>query len=228
MCYEPENTLAAFEKAIEQGTYRVEFDVRRTRDGHLVLMHDVTVDRTTDGTGEIAEMTLDEVRDLRAGGTRPVPTFREALACLKGRAKALPEIKQDGIAEQMVAEIQGAGMVADCTISSFTEDELIRCRALCPELAIAYFLTKPQAFSAAEVVERLGASLLIVWPVAIQPEYLTDAHAHGMHIRCGFNDRMTFDESYDLFKSFVGMGVDEVSCGRPDWIAQMIERYAER
>ena len=226
MVYEPENTLAAFEKAIEQGAYRIEFDVRRTRDGHLVLMHDATADRTTDGAGEIARMTLAEVRRLRAGGTRPVPTFAEALACLKGRAKALPEIKQAGIAAQLVGEIRAAGMVADCTISSFLEDELGRCRQLCPELPIAYFLTEPKPFSAAEIVERLGATLLIVWPQAIRSEYLADAHAHGMHIRCGFNDRMPFEEAEALFHRFADMGVDEVSCGRPDWIARMIARNA--
>ena len=68
MVYAPENTLAAFERAIEQGTYRVEFDLRRTRDGHLVVIHDATVERTTNGSGLVAEMDLAELQKLSSCG----------------------------------------------------------------------------------------------------------------------------------------------------------------
>src|SRR2546423_13072452 len=80
--FAPENTLAAFRKAIELGCDYVELDVRRTRDGALILMHDRTVDRTTNGTGQVSELTLSQIRSLDAGskagaqwkGER-VPTF---------------------------------------------------------------------------------------------------------------------------------------------------------
>ena len=85
----PENTMIAYQKAVELGVDQIELDVRMTADGALVLMHDATVDRTTDGTGKIAEMTLAEVKKLDAGvrkgeefvGTR-VPMFRELLTYL--------------------------------------------------------------------------------------------------------------------------------------------------
>ena len=64
MAYAPENTLAAFEAAIAQGAYRIEFDIRRTRDGELVVIHDATVDRTTDGSGAVADMTLAEAQPV--------------------------------------------------------------------------------------------------------------------------------------------------------------------
>ena len=69
----PENTLFAFRKALEIGVDEIELDLRMTKDGHLVIMHDATVDRTTDGTGEIAGLTLAEIRtfDADGGGCHP-------------------------------------------------------------------------------------------------------------------------------------------------------------
>lgn len=95
--FAPENTIAAFQKAIELGADLVEMDVRETKDGHLVLVHDATVNRTTDGRGAVAAMTLAEIKRLDAGswfsadfkGER-VPTLKEALAAIRGRA--LPDI----------------------------------------------------------------------------------------------------------------------------------------
>jgi len=225
MCYEPENTVAAVEKAIHLGAYRIEFDVRMTADGHLVLMHDATVDRTTDGTGAVAEMTLAQVRALRAGGKEPVPTLAEVLCCARGRAHLLVEIKPPGIADAVVRSIREEGMTDACTISAFDEPTLLRVKELEPGLTTAYFQIRPQPFDAREVVRRLGAGMLIGWRQAISREILEDAHAAGMHVRCGFGDSMTYEESYALFRELAEMGADEISCGRPDWIARMIREY---
>lgn len=80
----PENTLAAYRAAIDLGADYFEADVRTTADGHLVLMHDSTVDRTTNGKGPVSKLTFAEVRKLSARGEQ-VPTFDEALAAAKGR-----------------------------------------------------------------------------------------------------------------------------------------------
>lgn len=93
MKFAPENTIAAHEKAIELGARAIEMDIRMTADGEFVIMHDATVDRTTNGSGLVSRMTLTEIKALDAGawfgrefaGER-VPTFREALRNLKGRA----------------------------------------------------------------------------------------------------------------------------------------------
>lgn len=68
----PENTLPAIQKAIDIGAQLVEIDVRETKDGHLILMHDATVDRTTNGSGRVEDMTLKEIRELDAGGWHAV------------------------------------------------------------------------------------------------------------------------------------------------------------
>ncbi|MEV0623423.1 glycerophosphodiester phosphodiesterase family protein [Nonomuraea sp. NPDC050404] len=92
----PENSLAAIEAAVKDGSEIVEIDVRPTKDGHLVLMHDESVDRTTNGTGRVADLTLEQIRALRLkqglGGAQAavtehtVPTFEEAMLAVKGRA----------------------------------------------------------------------------------------------------------------------------------------------
>ncbi|MGV3663625.1 MAG: glycerophosphodiester phosphodiesterase [Prosthecobacter sp.] len=87
MTTHPENTIPALQEAVRLGAQMIEFDIQLTKDGALVLMHDSTVDRTTDGKGKVADLTLAEIKALDAGGkldkrfagTR-IPTFEEALA----------------------------------------------------------------------------------------------------------------------------------------------------
>ena len=229
MCHAPENTLAAFDKAAAMGAYRVEFDLRRSRDGHLVVIHDETVDRTTDGSGAVAEMTLAEIGALRSSDKNvqgeKVPTFAETIECLRDRARMLVEFKGEGLAEQAVRQIEAAGVESQCTLSSFDEESLLEARRLNPSIETAYFLVEPKEFDAAEIRRRFGAGLLIVWPRAATPEYLADARAQGMDIRCGFRDDLEYDEAYSLFRRMADMGADEFSSGRPDWIGRMIEAY---
>jgi glycerophosphoryl diester phosphodiesterase len=99
----PENTLASTLRAIEAGATAVEVDVRTTRDGHLVLSHDATLDRTTDGTGPIGEKTLEEIRRLDAGSwfdkryaAERMPTLNEVLAICRGKIDVLLDLKETG------------------------------------------------------------------------------------------------------------------------------------
>ena len=221
MAYQPENTLAAFETAISQGAYRIEFDIRRTRDGHLVVIHDETVDRTTDGEGRVADLTLTELKKLRSGNEE-IPTLDEAISCMRNRARLLVEFKEEDIAEQAVRQVEAAGVADQCTLSSFHEETLLESRTLNRELDIAYFLVEPKPFDAAEVVERFGAGLLIIWPAAASSQCLADARAHGLDVRCGFRDSLTYEETREYLKALYPLGVSEFSCGRPDWIGQII------
>jgi len=226
MCHAPENTLAAFEKAIEFGAYRIECDIRKSKDGHLLMMHDATLDRTTDGTGDVHEMTLAEIQEAKAGGIVPIPTLKDTLECAKDRCKLLLELKATDIAEQVVQEVEETGMVEESTVIAFDTDSLKRARQVNPKIPIGYFHLQPGEIDPAAVIEEFDASLLVVWPKAAVPEVITAAKDAGFYVRCGFGDNMTYEESFEEFKRMVEMGVDEVSCGRPDWIAKMIEEYA--
>lgn len=99
----PENTLASTLRAIEAGATAVEVDVRTTRDGQLVLSHDATLDRTTDGTGPIGEKTLEEIRRLDAGSwfdkryaAERMPTLDAVLAVCRGKIDVLLDLKESG------------------------------------------------------------------------------------------------------------------------------------
>ena len=149
--HRPENTLASFASAIELGAEFVEFDVHVSRDGHVMVIHDARVDRTTDGRGVVSEQTLAELRQLSAGygerfgdvykGER-IPTLAEALGLLRGRARAMIEIKPEavtadgegGVEALTVAEVRKAGMEKDSAIISFSRTALRRCRGLGPEI----------------------------------------------------------------------------------------------
>jgi len=149
--HRPENTLVSFASALEVGADLVECDVQLTKDGHVVVIHDVTVDRTTNGTGDVRQMPLSQLRSLSAGyptlfgdaysGER-VPTLAEALAFLKGRARVMVEIKResvndrtdDGIEARTVADVRKAGMMSDVALISFDRRALLRCRSQAPEI----------------------------------------------------------------------------------------------
>jgi len=159
--HRPENTLAAFAGALEVGADLVEFDVQLTRDGQVVVIHDPTVDRTTDGRGRVAEMTLAQLRALSAGypsrfgaahrGER-VPTLGEALALLKDRARVMVEIKPDavtddaegGVEARTIADVRKAGMEKDVALLSFSRRALLRCRKLAPEIVRGHLFQRAE------------------------------------------------------------------------------------
>ena len=93
----PENTIAAIRKGIALKADFVEVDVQRTRDGRLVLMHDKFVERTTNGSGRVTELTWDELRTLDAGEGERIPLLEDALAAVNGRIGIILETITPGI-----------------------------------------------------------------------------------------------------------------------------------
>jgi glycerophosphoryl diester phosphodiesterase len=120
--FAPENTIAAFNKAIDHGADLLEMDVRQTSDGHLVVIHDQSVARTTDQRGDVAGLTLEEIKALDAGSwfgeefsRERVPTFSEALAAIEGRA--VPDIDfKAGDPEKLVDAVREAGLLGKVTL----------------------------------------------------------------------------------------------------------------
>ena len=134
-----ENTIEAFEAAIDAGADAVEFDVRLTADGVPVVMHDPDVSRTTDGDGLVSSLTLDEVRELG------VPTLEEALACLAGRAAADVELKNEWsepgyeptgtpALEATIDTLDRVAFPGPVLLSSFDPETLRRSRKLRPDV----------------------------------------------------------------------------------------------
>ena len=134
----PENTLSAFRAAIDAGADMCELDVQLTRDGAVVVIHDETVDRTTDGEGEVAALTLEEIQRLDAGakfkgGTvkgERVPTLDEVFAVTSGKCGLNIELKGGGVEAQVAAVMQARNAFADSIVSSFNWDYLKKIQTL--------------------------------------------------------------------------------------------------
>jgi glycerophosphoryl diester phosphodiesterase len=147
--YAPMNTLSAFELAAEQGADGIELDAHRTRDGHVVVVHDYTVDKTTDGSGRVAEMTLEQVRELDAGswfgdafrGER-IPTLDEIFETVGRRLLVNVEIKSetaetDGVEQAIANVIARHAMQRRVIVSSFNPLALVRFRKIMSDVPAA-------------------------------------------------------------------------------------------
>jgi glycerophosphoryl diester phosphodiesterase len=123
----PENTLAAFRLGIEQGADALELDVRLSADGTAVVIHDPTLDRTSDRRGVVAELSLTEIQQADAGGGARIPTLREVLAAFP-TIPILLEIKAAEAQDAVAAEIDRAGARERVVIASFQHRALGRLR----------------------------------------------------------------------------------------------------
>ena len=174
----PENTLAAFRHSVSLGFPVIEVDLRATADGHIVIMHDDTVDRTTSGSGEVGRMTLAEVRSLDAGshaGPRfagePVPTYPEALEALRGSgAKLILDIKPGATLdnERVVRLTERHGAALDVIVGARSITDLRDFKRLNPGLRALGLVPGPESGppdpAAIEEFARVGADIIRLWP----------------------------------------------------------------
>ena len=147
--YAPENTLAAFRNAIAQGVDGLEFDVQMTKDGELVVIHDETVDRTSNGVGAVRELTFEQIRALDVGNGEKVPTFKEVVELAKANGvQILPETKSahlyPGIEEKLLQVLDETNYLDQTIIQSFEADSLDTLHRLSPnaKLCVLYGLWK--------------------------------------------------------------------------------------
>jgi glycerophosphoryl diester phosphodiesterase len=184
--YAPENTLAAFKDAIAQGVDAIEFDVQMTKDGELVVIHDTTVDRTTNGTGAVRDLTLAKIRALDAGDGQQVPTLDEVLQL--ARAAGMPVFAEtkaahlySGVEEKLVNTLEQAGLVEAAVVQSFERASLDRLHDLNPNLMLCA-LYGPGQFN----VRAPGGDAGVVCPmgemVLLRPDMIRRAHAEGREI----------------------------------------------
>ncbi|MER6282920.1 glycerophosphodiester phosphodiesterase [Streptomyces sviceus] len=132
---EPENTLRSFVAAQQAGLDVIELDLHLSKDGALVVMHDTDVDRTTDGTGPIAEKTLTELRALDAGRGEHVPVFEEVLDAVRSPLQA--EIKDIAAARALAEVMVRRDLVPRVEVSSFHDEAIAEIGRLVPGVRTA-------------------------------------------------------------------------------------------
>ena len=204
-----ENTVPAAERAFAAGADMVEVDVQLSADGAVVLMHDATVDRTTDGAGCVGALTFEELSALDAGGA-PVPTLSELFAATDGGVNVevklhdtdgCPAQDLDALADAVVAAIEADAGARPIVVSSFELGVLQRIRATAPTVRIALLSTTPDAIDVAtsEGFEQVN---LLAAVVSARTMRQVRAAELDVHVR-------TIDGE-DTVRDFLGRGVDGV------------------
>jgi glycerophosphoryl diester phosphodiesterase len=233
----PENTLAAFRQALTLPVDAVELDVQITSDGHAVVFHDNTVDRLTEGIGNILDLKLSDLRSLNAAanfsGEWPqreiIPTLREVLALLNGHKQVYIEAKNSRrddvygryprIAEIIVEEVRAAGMLQQVVVVSFDWQILADVKSLTPELSLGMVVGRewwsrqsPELVLTTlfEQAVALECQWLNMDYTLFTPAILDAIHEHGL--KQGLWTVNTLEE----LQHFAAAGVDSLTTDRPD------------
>lgn len=179
MGVEPENTLRSFVHAEQAGMDVIELDLHLSKDGALAVMHDASVDRTTDGKGPITEKTLAELRELDAGQGEPVPVFEEVLDAVGSPVQA--EIKDVAAARALAEVMLRRDLVGRVEVSSFHDEAVAEIAQLVPGVRTALIASRWSG----DVVERakaVGAATLALNIRRLTLEVVEQAHGEGLKV----------------------------------------------
>ncbi|MDG9701032.1 glycerophosphodiester phosphodiesterase family protein [Streptomyces sp. DH37] len=179
MGVEPENTLRSFVRAEREGMDVIELDLHLSRDGALVVMHDADVDRTTDGSGPIAEKTLAELRGLDAGLGERIPVFEEVVEAVSAPLQA--EIKDRAAARVLAEAVERLGLHERVTVISFHDDALRETRKLLPDVPVA-LVTGRSTPTAPERAVELGAQMVSCELRWLDEDVVERCHAAGIKV----------------------------------------------
>lgn len=226
--YAPENTMAAFRKAVKMKADYIELDVQATKDGKLVVIHDTTVDRTTDGTGKVGSFTWDELRQLDAGsffgpefaGER-IPSFEEVLDEFRGKTGILIELKSPelypGIEEKVADALAERNMDKPANekiiVQSFNFDSMKTFHKLLPKVPIGVLTSNKEDLTDEKLAEFAAYSDYVNPTQKLVTEDLVDRiHDLGMQISVWTVRKP--EEVEPLLKA----GVDDIITDYPDYV----------
>lgn len=226
--YAPENTIAAFDLAVEMKADYIEIDVQRSKDGALVLIHDTTVDRTTDGTGKVGDLTLEQLRSLDAGSWKgdqykgePIPTFEEILDRYRGKVGILIELKAPelypGIEKQVADALKARNLNKPqnekIIIQSFNFESMKKTNELLPKVPIGV-LTSSRAHTTPDALQEFSTYADWFNPSygIVTEELVNQVHSLGMKI--GSWTVRSQEAANFLFE----MKVDAIITDYPDYV----------
>jgi glycerophosphoryl diester phosphodiesterase len=206
----------------------LEIDVRVTGDGQLIVLHDPSLDRTTDCAGIVREMGLEEIRQADAGDGERVPILREVFDLARHRAPILLEIKSDFIAERVVQAIAEAEFTEQVVVQSFNPQSVERIKRLAPHLPASLLIgelpTTPSRVRARRLVSQVletGANTLSVWHATLTPSLIEEMRKRGIAVWA-----WTVDEEITM-RDLSMMGVQGIVTNYPDVLNNVLEDLME-
>ncbi|WP_079064255.1 glycerophosphodiester phosphodiesterase [Streptomyces sp. NRRL F-4489] len=207
MGVEPENTLRSFVRAEREGLDAIELDLHLSKDGALVVMHDPDVDRTTDGTGPVAERTLAELRELDAGQGERIPVFEDVVDAVRVPIQA--EIKDVAAARALAEAVRARDLTGRVEVISFHDEALSAVRSLLPGVRTGLV----GEHYGAEIVERavaVGAGLVSLDIRRLTLELVQRAHTAELRV-LGWTVN-----THDELRLARGLGLDGVVTDQPE------------
>lgn len=230
----PENTLRAIESAVDLGVDMVEIDVRMTKDGVAVLLHDARVDDTTSGSGFVADLTLTELKELDAGSWRGdefadevIPTLDEVLALANGRVALNLDVKAPEAARPTVAAVMASAMTGQVVISGCAADCVEDISEMTRDIAVLFNLDEMLKKSGSDdvraitrrsvdVAAGLGAVAINIPHPLVEAALVEQAHAAGIGVWT-----FTVDDT-SRFVELMEMGVTSLTTNWPEWMLPLV------
>ncbi len=204
---EPENTLLSIKRAIDIGVDAIEIDVHLSKDKELVVIHDATVDRTTNGTGPVSGYSVQEIKRLDAGKGEAIPTLQEVIDLIDKRVMLIIELKEEGT-EGSVVDLLGRNNLFDksCVIS-FWHRLVKTVKAMDSRIKTGVLLVGSPVDAC--VATRASADALVMKYTFVDRELVEMAHEKGLKVFIwNIDDR-------DLLRPYVDMGVDAIGTNDP-------------
>lgn len=238
--YAPQNTIPAFEKALELRADGTETDVHSTKDGYIVICHNDTVDEMSNGTGAIGDFMLEDIRKLDFGskfskdfaGT-PLPTLEEYLECMqKGESLEIMNIEikpskydRADIVKKTIDAVKAYGLFDKLLISSFDYKMLIEAKKYEPACRVAYLhpiyaqMLTGWFFRPIRLAKKIGCYAMHPHHGFISKSYVEKAHKAGMKVNV-----WTVDEEKDVIAA-LEKGVDGIITDCPDYVESVVDKY---
>lgn len=223
----PENTLAAIEDAIKLGADYVEIDLRTTKDGHLVLNHNETVDSRTDGKGAVSALTWDEIAKLKVKSTddkiHRIPSFSEALDLCKGKINIYLDFKDADVA-QAYAQIKAAGMEKNVLVYLNKAGHYEDWKKIAPEVPLMSGIPE-QVKTKADLLGFSRNMSLQAVDNAKDPELIAVLQENGIAV---FLDAQSADENPEKWLKIINKGVKGMQTDHPEALINFLKAQKMR
>jgi glycerophosphoryl diester phosphodiesterase len=212
--YEPENTIKSFERAFQLGADFVELDVRMSKDGVLVVIHDEAVDRTTNGSGLVRELTLRELRLLDAGRGEKIPTLKEVLELFKEtKHRFFVEVKEPGLEEKLLKDLIEQQAEDRVVITSFYHTAIKKMSERRKNIKCGVIFAC-QPVNPENLATHAKASILLPKLEYVNAEMVSRAHKNNLNII-----PWPINNENDA-KKMIDLNVDGIVTDKPDILNQ--------